>query len=174
MTSKRPVGRPRALTHALRTEICGRIALGETLREITRRKGMPARSTVCKERLADKEFSDQYVRAREIQLEEMEDELLEIADDARNDWVEKRNATGEVNSWTVNGEHIQRSRARLETRKWLMSKRAPRKYGDKVEQTVVGDPGKPMQRTYRIIVKRPDTKLGRKRWAMASPTRVGR
>jgi hypothetical protein len=174
MTSKRPVGRPRALTHALRTEICERIALGETLREITRRKGMPARSTVCKERLADKEFSDQYVRAREIQLEEMEDELLEIADDARNDWVEKRNATGEVNSWTVNGEHIQRSRARLETRKWLMSKRAPRKYGDKVEQTVVGDPGKPMQRTYRIIVKRPDTKLGRKRWAMASPTRVGR
>jgi len=157
MTNKRPVGRPRALTQALKTEICERIALGETLREITRSKGMPARSTVCKELLADKEFSDQYVRAREIQLEEMEDELLEIADDGRNDWVEKRNAQGEITGWTVNGEHIQRSRARLETRKWLMGKRAPKKYGDKVEQTLQGPEGSPVQQetTYRYIVVRP-------------------
>jgi hypothetical protein len=120
---------------------------------------MPARSTVCKELLADKEFSDQYVRAREIQLEEMEDELLEIADDGRNDWIEKRNAQGEVTGWAVNGEHIQRSRTRLETRKWLMSKRAPKKYGDKVEQTLVADPDKPVikaETIYRYIVKRPD------------------
>ena len=33
MTDKRPVGRPRALTQALKTEICERIAEGETLRE---------------------------------------------------------------------------------------------------------------------------------------------
>ncbi len=60
--------------------------------------------------------------------------------------------------WSVNGEHIQRSRARVETRKWLMSKRAPKRYGDKVEQTVVGDPDKPIeavQRTYRFVVVRP-------------------
>jgi len=89
----------------------------------------------------------------------MEDEFLEIADDGRNDWVEQRNAQGEVIGWEVNGEHIQRSRARLETRKWLMSKRAPRKYGDKVEQTIASDPDKlleAVQRTYRFIVKRPD------------------
>jgi terminase small subunit-like protein len=83
-----------------------------------------------------------------------EDDLLEIADDGRNDWVEKRNAAGEVIGWTVNGEHIQRSRARLETRKWLMSKRAPKRYGDKIEQTIAGDPDKPIeavQRTYRFV-----------------------
>lgn len=97
MTDKRLVGRPRALTKALKAEICERIALGETLREITRSKGMPARSTVCKELLQDKEFSDQYAPAREIQLQEMEDELLEIAGDGRNDWMEKRDkVTGEV------------------------------------------------------------------------------
>ena len=50
---------------------------------------------------------------------------------------------------------------RIGSRKWLMSKREPRKYGDKVEQTVVGDPNKPIeavQRTYRIMVNRPDPK----------------
>jgi hypothetical protein len=39
--------------------------------------------------------------------------LLEIADDGRNDWVERRNGNGEVIGWQVNGEHIQRFRARL-------------------------------------------------------------
>jgi hypothetical protein len=68
----------------------------------------------------------------------MEDELLEIADDGRNDWGEKRNDKGEVTGWTVNGEHIQRSRARIDTRKWLMGKCVPKKYGDKVEQAVQG------------------------------------
>jgi hypothetical protein len=76
---------------------------------------------------------------------------------SRNDWVEKRNGNGEVIGWTVNGEHIQRSRARLETRKWLMSKRVPKKYGDKVEQTLQGPEGSPVQQetTYRYIVVRP-------------------
>ncbi len=87
-----------------------------------------------------------------------EDDLLEIADDGRNDWVEKRNAQGEVIGWTVNGEHIQRSRARIDTRKWLMSKRAPKKYGDRIETTLVGDPEKPAVQTesvYRYIIVDP-------------------
>jgi len=65
MTDKRPMGRPRTLTKALKTEIRERIAQGETLREIARDARIPARSTIARERLADKEFSDQYVRARD-------------------------------------------------------------------------------------------------------------
>ena len=64
----------------------------------------------------------------------MEDELLEIADDATNDWMEKRDRDGEAIGWMVNGEHIQRSRVRIDTRKWIMSKRAPKKYGDRVSR----------------------------------------
>ena len=47
--------------------------------------------------------------------------------------------------------------ARIDTRKWLMGKRAPKKYGDKVEQTVQGPEGSPVQQetTYRYIVIRP-------------------
>jgi hypothetical protein len=158
MTNKRPLGRPRVLTKALKEEICTRIMDGQTVRTICADGHMPAERTVYRALAAEgeDEFRQQYVRAREIQLMRWEDDLLEIADDGRNDWVEKRNAAGEVIGWTVNGEHIQRSRARLETRKWLMSKRAPKKYGDKIEQTVLEPNGStiPHQRTYRFVVVR--------------------
>ena len=130
MSEKRPVGRPRVLTRALKAEICERLAEGETLREICRSEHIPSRSVIHKELLDDEAFADQYARARELQLDMMEDELLEIADDANNDWMERHDKQGNSIGWTVNGEHIQRSRARIDTRKWIMSKRAPKKYGD--------------------------------------------
>jgi hypothetical protein len=49
------------------------------------------------------------------QLYRMEDELLEIADDATNDWIERNDPDNP--GWHVNGEHIQRSRVRIDTRK---------------------------------------------------------
>jgi hypothetical protein len=53
------------------------------------------------------------------------DELLEIADDGSNDWMER-----EKGGYELNAEHIQRSRARIDTRKWLLSKMLPKVYGD--------------------------------------------
>ena len=134
MSEKRPVGRPKVLTQAPKTEICERIAEGETLRAICRSAHIPSRSVIHRELLADVAFADQYARAKELQLEEMEDELLEIADDGTNDWMERNGEGGGAAGWRVNGEHIQRSRARIETRKWIMSKRAPKKYGERITQ----------------------------------------
>jgi hypothetical protein len=136
MTDKKPVGRPRVLTQALKTEICERIAEGETLREICRSEHIPSRSVIHKELLDDQSFADQYARARELQLDMMEDELLEIADDASNDWMERHDKEGNSIGCVINGEHIQRSRARIDTRKWIMSKRAPKKYGERVTQEI--------------------------------------
>jgi hypothetical protein len=47
--------------------------------------------------------------------------------------------------------------ARIDTRKWLMGKRAPKKYGDKVELTVEepDSSATPQETTYRYIVVRP-------------------
>ena len=33
--------------------------------------------------------------------------------------------------WRVNGEHVQRSKLRVDARKWLLSKIAPKQYGEK-------------------------------------------
>ena len=57
-----------------------------------------------------------------MQLIRWEDEQLEIADNSTNDWVAREN--GEKAG--TDHDHIQRSRLRVEARKWIMSKRLPR------------------------------------------------
>ena len=59
---------------------------------------------------------------------------MEIADDARNDWMSYEDKNSGCESWRLNGEHVQRSRLRIDTRKWLASKLAPKIYGDLVER----------------------------------------
>jgi hypothetical protein len=70
-----------------------------------------------------------------MQMELMATEILDIADDGSNDTYETDD--GEK----VNQDHINRSRLRVDTRKWLMSKLAPKKYGEKVQQEVTGNIG---------------------------------
>ena len=73
------------------------------------------------------EFSEQYARAREAQADKLAEEALQIADDGHSDtYVD---GDGNVKTDT---EVIQRSKLRVDTRKWLASKMAPKKYGDKV------------------------------------------
>lgn len=123
-------GRPSDYTQETAAAICARIASGESLRTICETESMPASSTVFLWLSKHAEFSEQYARAREAQTEALAEDILEIADDARNDWMERKH--GDVVSWVENGEAMQRSRLRVDARKWLMAKMAPKKYGDKV------------------------------------------
>jgi hypothetical protein len=134
------------------TEICVRIADGETVRQIAASEHMVAASTIYATLAADKNFADQYARARDAQLLRWEDELLEIADDATNDWMLREGKDGEPGVGVPNHDHIQRSKVRLDTRKWLMSKRAPKKYGDKLSTEITGEDGGAIQ----VVVKKFD------------------
>ncbi len=40
--------------------------------------------------------------------------------------------------WQLNGEHVQRSRLRVDTRKWFLSKLAPKRYGDRQAVEISG------------------------------------
>lgn len=94
---------------------------------------MPPESTVRGWVLDDREgFAAHYMRAREIGYHAMADELLEVADDGQNDWLERQNEDKQA-MYVLNGEHVQRSRIRVDTRKWLLSKALPKIYGDKQE-----------------------------------------
>jgi len=75
--------------------ICERIADGDSLRTIGDEEGFPAHSTVFKWLSENKGFSDQYAHAREEQVDALFDEILSIADDGRNDWMEKHDKEGE-------------------------------------------------------------------------------
>jgi hypothetical protein len=121
-------------SNALAARICNRLAEGESLRSICLDEKMPAQSTVFRWLGDDRyaKFREQYARAREAQADAIFDEILDIADDGSNDWMERRREDGSVDE-VVNHEHIQRSKLRVDARKWMAGKLAPKKYGEKVQ-----------------------------------------
>ena len=128
-------GRPTAYTEALAEEICARIAGGETLKQVCRDEHIPADSTVRTWVLDDREgFSARYARARDLHLEGMADDITEIAEDGSNDWMERETKSGRIIR-TVNEEAVARSRLRIDSRKWLLSKLKPERYGDSLKLT---------------------------------------
>lgn len=139
---KPKIGRPSDFTDEIAAEICDRLCAGESLRTIVRDNHMPASSTVFRWLTARPAFQEQYARAREVQADAIFEDILDIADDARNDWMERR---GEGDAgWQANGEHIQRSRLRIDARKWMAGKLAPKKYGEKASLEVSGKDGAPL------------------------------
>ncbi len=131
-------GRPTDYSTDLANEICARIAEGESLRSICRCEGMPNIRSVMRWLAAHPEFSQQYARAREEQADKIFDELLEIADDGRNDWIEKEQGS------VVDHEHVSRSKLRIDTRKWMLARMAPKKYGDATNIKLSGDSENPL------------------------------
>src|ERR1700730_12709917 len=111
-------------TRELADAICGRMAEGESLRSICRDPGMPTEATVRGWSVRDHDgFDARYRQARMLMLESWADEIVDIADEADRDPRDRQ--------------------IRCDVRKWLMSKLAPRRYGDKV--TVGGDPESPLR-----------------------------
>jgi len=123
MRSKRKLGRPTTYSQEVADEICRRLAEGETLSAICRSEGMPARTTFLQWVRDNRDgLSDKYARARELGLEAMADELIEIEDGGSDDW--------------------QRDRLRVDARKWMLARLLAHKYGDRV--TLAGDAAAPL------------------------------
>ncbi len=140
-------GRPSIYSKELSNIICDRLILGESLRSICRDDAMPNLSTVVDWIKSNNEFSAQYATARELQAELIIDEILDIADDSSKDVV--NTDLGKI----VDQEVIQRARLRVDTRKWLIGKMYPKKYGEKITQEITGKDGKPIQQAITIKVE---------------------
>jgi hypothetical protein len=122
-------GRPTIYTRELAEEICCKIATtSKGVRKLSLENNhWPAPSTIFKWRLENNEFSDLYIKAKQNQVEVFIDEILEISDEVSNDQIENDN--GKI---VANNEYINRSRLRVDTRKWLSAKLCPRLYGEKM------------------------------------------
>jgi hypothetical protein len=142
-SSSKATGRPSSFTQKAADQICERLGIGESLRSICRDNAMPSISTVCKWLRDFPEFSQQYARAREVQADTLVDEILDIADDGSNDWMERRE--GENTGWKENGEALRRSQLRIDARRRLAGKMRPKKHGDKVIQEHSGPDGGPIK-----------------------------
>lgn len=114
-------GRPTDFNEEVAAHICAEIASGRSLRSVCRDKGMPDKSTVFRWLSKHETFRDQYARAQEDRTAAMAEEILEIAD--QYDSVQEK----------LDTDHIQRAKLRIDARKWLMSKMAPKRFGDKQE-----------------------------------------
>lgn len=130
------MGRPSSFTQEIADLICERLADGESLRSICSGENMPSRTTVFRWLPENQTFRDQYARAREAQADLLADEILEIADDSAGDKIKLHGIE------VLNSEYVQRSRLRIDARKWIASKLAPKKYGDKLE--LAGDKESPL------------------------------
>lgn len=131
-------GRPSSYSQELADKFCELIANGASLRTACTEKDMPSPATIFKWMREHESFLKQYEKATMERTEAMAEELLDIVDDGSNDYMVRTGKDGSE-SWQINGENIQRSRLRADTRKWLMSKMKPKKYGDKLDVTSGGD-----------------------------------
>lgn len=85
-------------------------------------------------------FGRKYARAKHVVALRWADEINEIADHKNNDYT-----MDEDGQLVPDLEHIARSRLRIDTRKWLLSKVLPKVYGDKVITEVTGKDGGPVE-----------------------------
>ncbi|MDP6064756.1 MAG: terminase small subunit protein [SAR202 cluster bacterium] len=129
-------GRKSEYKEEIALEICVRLIEGQTLREICEAPEMPGESTVYRWLAVQPTFRSAYARA--AQMDTWADEIVEIADDASEDYVDREAADGSIER-VFDAEKVQRAKLRIDTRKWLMSKLAARRYGDKVEVEVSGN-----------------------------------
>lgn len=124
---KRPRGRPSIYTDEMAEEICRRLAGGESLNAICKGEGYPSEAVV-RDWAAnpDHPFSAKYAYARDQGLDHLAEETLLIADDDSRDTASTEN--GPVSMPVV----VARDRLRVDTRKWYLSKLAPKRYGDRL------------------------------------------
>lgn len=118
------------------------IGKGTPLAEICRRDDMPSLASVYRWQEEDADFARRVARAREAGYDIIATDALAIADDGTNDWMES-NAPGN-DGYRVNGEHIQRSRLRIDTRLKLLACWDPKRYGQKVQAEHSGPDGGPI------------------------------
>ena len=111
-------------TPALAETVCKRIAEGESLRAICRDSGMPTEGAVRAWARDNRDgFGSRYRLARELQFEFWADQIVEIADASEADPRDRQ--------------------VRIDVRKWLLSKLAARRYGDRL--LVAGEPENPIR-----------------------------
>ena len=117
-------GRPSTYDEDKAARVCELIAQGKSLRSVVEHDStLPAPSTFLLWCHKNPALAEHYSRARASAMQAMSDQIVEIAD-----------STDPVN--------VNVARLQVETRKWLMSKLAPKQFGDRV--TLAGDADAPL------------------------------
>jgi hypothetical protein len=103
-------GRPSLYSEKLSESVLEGLAEGKSLVDVCKAAAMPSARTVLQWAADNTEFSQRYMRAREVQAEHMDNLIVETAKKAQDD--------------------PQAARVQIDAYKWRAAKLAPKKYGD--------------------------------------------
>ena len=117
-----------AYSDGLLASILDRVANGESLSSVCDADDMPSRKSFFQWVKDRPEIQAQYEFAIQMRADKLAEDILAIADDGMSDTY-----TDENGNERTNQEVIARSRLRVDARKWLAGKMAPKKYGDKLD-----------------------------------------
>lgn len=120
--TKSNAGRPTIYSEELIERICEQISNGKSLRAVCRAKDMPSMSTVMVWLGENDKFSEQYRKATEQREDFHFEEMMEIADKVLPESAE-----------------VAKAKLQIDTRKWVLSRMNPKKYGDKQQMEHSGD-----------------------------------
>ena len=129
----RPIGKIRQLKlHAALPEVFEAVAHGTPISAALTARGFSVRTFM---RIVGKEpkVATQYQAALDSMLQVYADEIITISDDAHRDTIidEKGNERAD-NEW------INRTKLRVDSRKWLLSKMKPERFGDSLDHATQG------------------------------------
>lgn len=141
---------PKSVPPEVFEKICEEIASGETVLAICKQPGMPDRKMVYQAIAASEDYYNKYLRARESQMIQWEEEIVHIACD---------NSLDRKDDGRFDHDHINRSRLKVDTLKWILSKRLPKLYGERAVREHVGPDGGPIQTQAVDLTKLTDEEL---------------
>jgi hypothetical protein len=125
------------LTDDLVNKILDGIMDGKSVRQICADPEMPDNRTVQRWIANNADFAAKCARARELQADNIFEDMQEVADYG-------------------NPDDVQRAKLRVSTMQWRAAKLAPKKYGERVTNENVGQDGGPMQFMVVTGVERQD------------------
>ena len=124
--------RPTAPTKTLRARIFNKIADGVSVRKLCEDKRYPTRDMFYKWLREYPDFAEEYRIATELRADVLVDEMMDIADDDSLDIIIDTEADEGAR---VKADQIKvaRAKVKIDTRKWVAARMAPRKYGNNVK-----------------------------------------
>lgn len=152
MPKQAKVGRPTKWdapgTELIINDICNRVSLGETLNEVCRDQadfGYPPSTTFRLWVMNDTPpgIAVQYARARELQWESWADMIVDDSAKSRIGEQTETDASGNIIK-VKTGDTVDRSRLAVDAKKWILSKLAPKRYGERTHSEITGLDGGPL------------------------------
>lgn len=125
-------GAPTVKTDENKRKFIELVLEGHSIRAIGKMDDMPSAAVLHEMLAEDSQLAEQYTRAWALSADRDFQEIVEIADDAEQDVLPVYNESGKPAGYVQNHVKVARAKLQIDARKWVASKKAPKKYGDKI------------------------------------------